>query len=287
MMLKSAILVLFTLASAALWCSLAPDLRSWDGSSGLTLFDAASWPATAKCLALGSLASLVLAALAVKLRGDWSSGMLVLSGGLVGLAGAGGPIDGWLRRNPLPASYAWLMAETLLWLLGLLVLSMAALLLAANFPPRSDSPTTPHSESPPLSIRQTWPLDIPCLLSALTSAALGAGVAYLLIRNSSSPQVIASLLVAFAVAGLIAHSSWSPKSSMGILLSPAVTALGAYAWGCFSYPSQNQLLAAWYSREICGLMLALPLHYLSAGVAGSALGIAWAQYLRPVAITQA
>ena len=62
-----------------------------------------------------------------------------------------------------------------------------------------------------------------------------------------------------------------------ILFSPAMVAVGVYGYVVMSYGNPEDLLRAVYNNQFPGVALALPIHYVSAGVAGCAAGMGIAQ----------
>jgi hypothetical protein len=64
---------------------------------------------------------------------------------------------------------------------------------------------------------------------------------------------------------------------VGVLFSPALVALAVYVYMMMGFESDRSVLEAWCGQGLPGLVLALPIHYISAGVAGCAAGVGLAQ----------
>ena len=127
--------------------------------------------------------------------------------------------------------------------------------------------------------------------TAAGEAVVAAGVSGLLtvvlVRSAEPGQVVGGLVVAFAVGGLIGRMVLPVEGAAGVVVAPVLVALGGYAvaWigqrgaGAGTGEGGRALLAALYGGELPGPALALPWHYLSAGVLGGATGLGLAQVL--------
>src|SRR5690606_9569018 len=79
------------------------------------------------------------------------------------------------------------------------------------------------------------------------------------------------------------------SSPAAILFAPAAVAIIAYSLIAWQYDQHDQLLAAWFaltttmpgaSGRVLSLGMALPIFYMSAGVAGTTLGIGLGQAIQ-------
>ncbi len=100
-------------------------------------------------------------------------------------------------------------------------------------------------------------------------------------------------MVAFAVGGLIGRMVLPGEGAAGVVVAPVLVALGGYAVAWVGLrgvagaaggleggvEGGRALLGALYAGELPGPALALPWHYLSAGVVGGATGLGLAQVL--------
>ncbi len=251
-------------------------LRSHTGASGLTLIQARSGFVVAALLV--ALAGLPVAGLGTLTSavGNPLAGPFAVGTSLLVLAWAGGPIDGWMRTAGPPGSFGALMIELLIWQLG--VVLMLTLVQQLRSPLRSCWPALAFDDH--LGVDTHIRLPGSQALGAGLVCAIVAGVlCHLLIRSSDINQVLASLLLAFAVGGMAGHMVFPQSNPAAILLSPAIVAAAGYALVLTGYTNHTQVLTAWHAGKISGLALALPVHYASAGLAGAALGVGWAQGL--------
>lgn len=281
-------------------------LAMYWGGLGLSLVDGQSgW-------LLGSLIMLAmgLPALAgsiwVSNGKNYLAGVFSSSFALGIVAMAGGPIDNWLRHITSPKSYGGLALEMLLWELGLVIWLIAIFGLSGQVErwlhparPITSSPVAVPSSSPVFT-RLTHLAPSPqAMLAGLATAVVGAVVSIVLIRSSQAGQVSAGLLVGFAVGGLtgqmILKGRHAPSNLLLMLLAPGVVAIVAYLVTGWGYGSHDQLLSAWFAQtrtdagltnRLLSLAQALPVFYISAGVAGVSLGIGLAQVLQADSIEQ-
>lgn len=265
------------LGAVILWMARHP-LAATDASAGISLLDARVGVIGAIALVLVAAAPAVALGLLTSATAHPLSGVFVLATSLTVLAGAGGSIEGFLRRHEagLPGVYQRLLIETLIWAAALAgFLSLAQRLRPLVRPYVSALATQDH-----------WGHDLtfarprsPALLAGLICAVIGGVLTHLMVQTHDTGQVIGSLIVAFTAGATTAHLILPQANPAGILLSPAAVALGGYAWAIVSHPVHDAFLADWYSGSLSGLALVLPIHYLSAGVVGCSLGIGLAQSL--------
>jgi hypothetical protein len=251
-------------------------LRSHTGASGLTLTQARSgFVMAAVLVALAGLPVAGLGTLASAV-GNPLSGLFAVGSALLLLAWTGGPIDGWMRTSSPPGSFGALLIELLVWQLG--VVAMLALVQKLRSPLRTRWPALAFDDHLGVDTHIRLP-QAQALGAGLVCAIVAGVLGHLLIRSSDINQVLASLLVAFAVGGMAGHMAFPQSNPAAILLSPAIVAATGYALVLTGYTNHGQLLAAWHAGKITGLAMALPVHYASAGLAGAAMGVGWAQGL--------
>jgi len=231
---------------------------------------------------LGLSIPVIALSLLMSTTGNPMAGVFVFASSLTVLACRGGSIDGWLRRAAVPGAYRQLIYETFIWaavLLAVLVLiRMVRPMLRKRFVKLA---AWPHGGD---DFRLVVP-DLQAIGAGVICALVGAGLAFFLIRNADTGQVVLSLTLAFTVGSMAAHLALTQPNPILILLSPLVVAIGAYVYVLMSFEGYEQFLQAWFSMSgespasgrVPGLALALPMHYASAGVLGAVLGLCWAQ----------
>jgi hypothetical protein len=268
------VIVLAVVIGGAGWLLVLGLLRAADGSSGISLASSAMGVVGASAMAaVIGLPTLGLG-LFVSVLGNPLSGFFAVAAALSVLAGAGGSIDGWMRREQLPAAYGGLMIETVIWQMG-----VAVMLILVGF---LRSPL--RVRWPALAFQDHLGTDTDIKLPGLK--ALGAGLVCaiggvvlgsVLIRNSDTGQVIGSLVVAFGIGGFAAQMIFPQTNPVPVLFAPAVVAAGAYAYVLQRLNGHEQVLQAVFRGEFPGLALALPVHYMSAGLMGCTIGMGVAQ----------
>ncbi|MAE64540.1 MAG: hypothetical protein CMJ18_09750 [Phycisphaeraceae bacterium] len=266
-----------------LWLLPATSLSTDDGSTGLSLMSARIGPVQAVGTALVIAAPVALLVLFVSAAGNPLAGLFVAGAGLVALATRGGPINGWIMRLEDPTfgrTYQLLVVETLIWYAGLVLI----LLASQGFRTSIRSAIRPLADSEHLGGASR--IRVPsaeALLGGLLASAVGAILGSLLIKSSDSAQVIASLFIAFTIGGLVGQLFFPQDNPGPLLLSSGLVAIATYGYVLFSFDSAQQLIEAWHDTTLPSwqgypaLARALPVHYASAAVAGTAVGIGWAQ----------
>ena len=260
------------------WSWAAGPMGAADASGGISLFDAR----------IGVLPGLVLMVAAglpalglgvfVSATGNPLSGVFTVACGLMFVAIGGGPIDGYLQRHALPGAYGWLLAEMVLWA-GLWGALLVGLMRGrAWLRPRVGRLSTEAYWPEPEEGYTNWP-SVRSLLAGLVSAAVAGGMCTVLLPVTDTGQVVGSLLLGFIIGGLLGQLVAPQASPVAILLSPAALGVAAYGYVLLSpaLSTEQQVLAAWYGRELWGPALALPIFYASAGVAGAAIGVGMGQ----------
>lgn len=269
------ILATFVVGACILWW-LAGPLRPADGASGISLLTARIGPAAAVGLLVVAMLPVVALGVLTSAVGNPLSGIFAVAAALCVLAARGGSISGWLCRDNahLPGDYGWLILEMALWLAAFIF--MLYVIERLRSPLRSRWPALARHDHLGMDTALRFP-QTQALTSGAVCAVIGGVLAYVLLRHSSTSQVMASLILAFAVGALVAHLVFPHSNPVGMLISPGIVALVGYAYALFSFATTPQTLSAWYTGNMPGLALALPIHYASAGIVGVTLGIGWAQ----------
>ncbi|MCX5659515.1 MAG: hypothetical protein NTW19_07300 [Planctomycetota bacterium] len=249
-----------------------------NGSSGLSLLDARVGPVAATLLAIAACLPAIILGSVAAASGSSLAGAFVLAFSLATLAVVGGPISGWLWRANIPSAYKGLIVEVLVWqailIVAFIIMQRCSAAIRRRFPaiapPGAPSAAAdPHVHFPGL---QTLGAGVIC--------AMVAGlVASLLLPNGNVGQVVGALSVGFAIGGMVGHLVLPHANVIGLLASPSLVAIVAYAYAGMHYNSADALLTAWYGQKLPGLALVLPIYYASAAVAAVAAGIGIAQSL--------
>ncbi len=245
---------------------------------------------------LAGLPALVMG-LAISSFGNPLSGLFAVGIGLCSLAVAGGEMDEWVRRSTasLPGDYFKLVLETLVWFAAVIAFLTIALkvrpAIRKSVPKLSDE----HHCGRHMRLFQ---FDKSSWTAGGVTALIGGVLAFLLLRNAESGQVVGGLILAFMIAAfvgmLVAGSLFGephprkgsdkidrmvapPRNPVPIMLAPAAVAIIGYLLTFVAFSDQNDLLASWHTGGVVGIARALPIHYASAGVIGCCLGVGWAQ----------
>lgn len=200
----------------------------------------------------------VLVGLGMSVWGGVAIGAFTLASCLGILAWYGGAIDGLLFRvDEKQQIYVDLAIETLGWLfLWAVMLLLSGILHHAVHKP---------SMRPKGSVGGT-------LAAGAICGVIGAVVANLLAKSTEPGQVVGSLMLGFMAGGMVARSSVPTSRAWGVLVSPLLVAIGSYLMVWMTYTSDSMLERSWFSGQLTGLALMLPIYYASAGVAGAAMG---------------
>lgn len=259
------------------WVGILPSLQSPSGTGGLVLFNAPSVSTAVLLVIVAGIPSVVLGTL-LSTVGWFTAGVAVLAGSLMVLAYVGGPTMGWIQRAMLPGDYWQLIAEMLLWQILLLL----AIGLIYRFRPMV------HGHIPALLRPEpAWKtsLSIPGsneLLAALISSGVALVLAFLLIRTGSPKQVMASLVISFALGAGIGQTMMPNTNPIAIFVSPTVVAVISYLLVLMRFDDPNALISALFAGSepgtslmsiFPGSALALPIHYASAGLLGCCIGV--------------
>lgn len=268
------IIAIAAMCGALAWVSISGWLGASDSSDGLSLMTAKTGVVTAVTVtAIAGLPALGLG-LVASAMGNPLSGVFAVAAGLCVLAARGGPIDGWIARSELPGDYTWLMVEVVIWHAG--IVAMISVVQWLRSPVRAMWPALAYDDHLGVDIHLRFP-QLKAWAAGLICGVCGFSLSWVAIRNTDSAQVIGMLMISFGIGGLAAGLAFPRVNPVVVLLSPAVAAVGAYAYTMVAYGSSHLFLSAWYAQELPGVALGLPIHYASAAVMGCAAGLGVAQ----------
>ncbi len=273
--LKHRLVIGLALVLGALcWILALGPLRAADGSAGISLMDARCGTTLAVVLVVLAGLPAFGAGLLAASTGNPLAGAFTLAGALIPLASLGGPITGYYFRSPLPSVFKPLAVEAAVWLILMGTAFVVIDRLRKSVRPRLENLVVKRH----LGARIEF--GVPggtSLLAGLITAVGGALLCNILVQSPDCGQVTGGLLIGFALAAMIAQSVVPQHNPLVILLSPMLVALVSYIWAGRIYTTPDSLLADLYRGDLLNLVLALPVHYASAGVAGAAAGVGLAQ----------
>ncbi len=259
---------------ALCWLVVAAALRAADGSTGLTLTSARVGLVVAVVIvALAGLPAMGLGLIS-SATGHAMSGIFTVAAALGMLAAVGGSMEGWLKSATLTGDYKWLIFETLIWQVG--VLLMLFVIQRLRSPLRTRWPALAFGDHLGVDTPRRSPF-VQVAGSGLVCGGIAAVVGYILIHNADTGQVICGLIIAFLLGGLIAQTAFPFANPLGVLSSPFLVAVCCYGYILIRFGQTEPFLKAWYHQSLPGLALALPIHYASAGLVGCTLGMGMAQ----------
>lgn len=272
-------MIVSIIIGAAVWAGAARSLQAPDASSGLSLVSANIHPvAAALMVTLWGLPAMGLGLLVATMR-KATSGVLVAAVSLCLLAIAGGEQAGWMYSADLPGEYGRLIVEMLVWQMGLVALVLIyqqyADVLGRKWPKLID---TKQQHSLDLRLVQ-W--DKRSIYAGILCAAVAWFVGGLLLRTSATGQIIGAFIVAFGLGGFVAMLIFPNSNPVGVMFSPMIVAVIAYALVLYRFDSRDQVLSAWFllggqfgatSPKLPPLAMAMPIHFISAGIAGCCMG---------------
>lgn len=278
-----------------------PLLKAADGSSGLSLVDARVGVVSACGLVLLAGLPALLLGLYVSSSGNPLSGVFTIGFALMILAAKGGSMTGLIYRQadrptdqPQGGSiFMQLEIEMVIWVLAwclmMFLLRRYRLRIRSRCVPRilqtnfSSQMEVEEDDTP------RFVLHVRPLLAGLLCAVLGWVLCRALMQTPTSGQVIGSLLVAFTIAGLSARLILPTGNVVYLLLSPLLVGFVSYAMGAVVHgsASADRLILLWQVGEITAPMLAMPIHWASAGLVGVSVGIGMAQAIDRVRIEDA
>lgn len=256
------------------WLGVGGYLHAADGSSGISLWSSRVGLIPAILLTAAAGVPVLLIGLLCSASGHPLSGVFAVGASLIALAVSGGPIDGWMYRVSLPGAYGFLLLEMLLWQAGVVVMFMVIQRLRS--PLRTRWPALAFSDHLGVDTELGLP-ELKALAAGGICATVGGTVAWVMVRNTDGGQVLGSLMLAFGLGGMLAQLIVPHNNPVGILCGPALVGAVAYAYVLINYTQPAEVIRAWHHDEIPGIALVLPIHYMSAAVAGSALGVGMAQ----------
>ncbi len=296
-LMMTAAIVLGTLC----WLPVLPMLRPADGYAGLSLLDARAGVVWA-CIAL-LLAGLpaLIAGLYVSSSGNPLSGVFTIAVSLMIMAGHGGSMQGLIWRQAERATdqpqggsvFMQLAIEMVLWALAwclmmFLVRRFRHRIRAAFVPKLLKTPFKKvdvpiEEEDTPRFVLQVRPA-----MAGLLCGALAWILCRFIMQTPDNGQVIGSILVAFLLAGLTARLTLPTGNVVFLLLSPLLVGFVSYAYGSVLHGtlSAQELQMAWQRGQIVGPMLAVPIHWASAGLIGVSVGIGMAQAIDRVRVEE-
>lgn len=248
-------------------------LAANDALPGYTIVNAGTGPLLALIVVVLTAIPAVLLGLYVGAVGNPLSGVFTVAAALMILAASGGSIDGFLWRNALPGAFILLAFEMVVWLVGAVVVLI--LLQQTRSAIRNRLPHLAVDDFYGSDIRFfSWSTNT--VIATLVCVVVGGFFTTTLVRSSDTGQVVGSVLLAFLVGGLVAQTVLKQSNPIGILLAPALVGIGAYLYVGLGMAGSDTL-SAWYKGDLPGAAQVLPIFYISAGVAGSALGVGFAQ----------
>lgn len=267
-----------------------PALLSADAAAGITLTHSHLGLTMALLVTLVAAIPAILMGMFTTATGHPLSGAFVVSTCLMFLAMAGGSMDGWVRSITGPSAYGSLIVETMIWSFILAwTITLCHLLRPAIRRKASAIPRFLLPDEQGQMVRLTLP-NARGLGAAAIAALVGGLVSMILLRSPETGQVVGALLVGFTLAGLAGQMTLNQGSSpAAILFAPAIVAIIAYSLVAWQYDQHEDLLAAWFaltttmpgaSDRLLSLGMALPIFYMSAGVAGTTIGIGIGQTIQ-------
>lgn len=278
------IIIIAVLVGGFAWLSAIAPLTAAEGSSGISLMSSRIGTISACGLVMAAGLPALALGLVVSASGNPLAGVFGGATALALLAAYGGSIEGWYNsmadRGALPSVYRGLMVELVIWYAGL----VAMLILIQRFRPRLRKMLPILAFDDHLGAELQLRLPRTTALSAgLVCAVVGGLLGSLFLQSSQTAQVMVGLFIAFAIGGLIGHLLFPQTNPVAILMSSGVVALIGYGCVLFQFDTQLQMLKAWNDdnlsiwHRVPALAQGLPIHFASSAVAGSALGIGWAQ----------
>jgi hypothetical protein len=285
------IIVLAAALGGWIWTAALPWLTASDGCVAASLITAHGGTVKAVLMVvLTGLPALALAAVAGA-TGNPLSGVFTLAVSLCILAAHGEDMDAWVHRSgaALPGEFGGLILEAILWLC--LLAASAAWIVQARAPLRRVLPVLGGQEhvggDGTMSVRDgaAWAA---AGVATLAGCVLGA----VLLRTGAKGQVIGGLIAAFGLASFTADSvvhfliPRQPRSVLRVLIPPALAAIIGYTLALIQNGDEGQFLFAFFANRTSRLAGALPIFYLSAGVAGCCLGAGASQVMFPARQTK-
>lgn len=272
-----------------------------DGSPGLSLMDTRAGLVWACGLLLLAGLPALLLGLYVSSSGNPLSGVFTIGFAFMILAAKGGSMTGLIyRQAERPADHPrggsifmqleiemviWVLAwSVMMFLLRLYRLRIRRLFVPSILQTNFSSQMEIEEDDTPRFVLLVRPL-----LAGLLCAVLGWLLCRALMQTPTSGQVIGSILLAFTIAGLSARLILPTGNVVYLLLSPLLVGFVSYAMGALTHgsASADSLILRWQQGEITAPMLAMPIHWASAGLVGVSVGVGMAQGIDRVRIDDA
>lgn len=249
-----------------------------DRSSGLSLFASSSGVPVAILAALLAGIPVTLLGLVSAAGGHPLAGVFSVTASLAIAAATRGRMLGWVQRNAdthtLPHAYRGLMLEAVIWFVGLLAMLMVIQYLRS--PLRSRIPALASHDHLGANTNVRFPNGLALAAGAIT-AMIGGLLCTVFIRSDATGQVVCGLLLSFTLASVAAQLIVRQANPVMILLAPLAVAMVGYGYVAFSYDTADQFIRAWQTGRVVGPALAMPVFFVSAAVAGCAIGVGLAQ----------
>lgn len=278
---------------------------SADGTDGYMLIEANTPLLALGSVVLATLVSVVLGAL-VSGAGNILSGVFVVGCGMLFFAWRGGGIADWLRNVTDSTAYQVLIYEAGVWLVlcvgsiwGMVKLRPILLRVIPQWM-KTDSfdyyieiaihhleDERGKTRSEKIECQQilettglsTYGANLRSSVTMITSVIVGILLSWMLMRDASVKQVTFVIMVSFMVGGMLACRIFPTRWFGLVVLAPLVSAIVVYLIMCVKQLPSDVLLERWYSGRLFRPALGMPVFWAGAGLAGSALGIGWAQAL--------
>lgn len=270
------------------WLWLEPKLVPLDGGEGLSVFGARLQPWLMVLLTVLAGAVAVIPVLALAWAGRVVVAVMCYAAGLSILAHRGGGVDGWFHRVSLPMGWLTLVIEVLFW--SMLLIGVALLLEWVGRRGSGQSGDRPsgsvadeghgHADAGPdgLSVCRHSSLVVfgpvlPMLMAGVLAAVIQLVVLGILMASPLLGQAFWSIVLGGVISGVVVHVAFARAALLLVMLAPGVVAILAYAQAFVSFGNTEEALLALYRGGLSGRLLALPIHYMSAGVAATLLGV--------------
>lgn len=140
-----------------------------------------------------------------------------------------------------------------------------------------------------------WGVDGKAWVALLITAVIGMVLTVVLVRSSDTGQVRGGLVLGFALASLVGFAIAPTQRPGLVLLSPGLVVVGGYVWAARRFFASTDggagaadvFLGTFYRGELPGAMVVLPVHAVTAGVLGCAIGIGLGQVLEKAKLGEA
>lgn len=278
---------------------------SADGTEGYVLIEAVTPLLALVSVVFATLVGVVLGAI-VSAGGNILSGVFVVGCGMLAFAWRGGGIADWLRNVSDSTAYQVLIYESVVWFVlsgaavwGVVKLRVMMLRVMPKWM-KTDSfdyyieigihhmeDERGKSRSDKIECQQilettglaTYGAGLRSLVTMGTSMVVGVLLAWMLMRDASVKQVTFVIMLSFMVGGMLSCRIFPTRWFGVVVLAPILAGMVVYLIMCFKQLPSEVMLERWYSGRLFRPALGMPVFWAGAGLAGSALGIGWAQAL--------